>query len=83
MTPIYLPLAIIVSILCVGHAQASAPSLYGQIKGTICAAYTGHARMMGEMKSMGTDMGSCIQKCLQLGGKYVLYHATNGGPSSR
>src|SRR5215472_9518946 len=45
---------------------------------TICASYNGHARMMREMKSMGTDKGSCIQKCLQLGGKYALYNATNG-----
>jgi len=34
--------------------------------------------MMREMKSMGTDKPSCIRKCLQLGGKYALYNATNG-----
>lgn len=45
---------------------------------TICAAYKGHARMMREMKSMGSDKPSCIQKCLQLGGKYALYNAADG-----
>jgi hypothetical protein len=34
--------------------------------------------MMQQMKSMGTDHETGIQKCLQLGGKYALYDATNG-----
>lgn len=58
---------------------ASAPQAFtGEIMDTICAGYKGHGRMMREMKSMGTNKQSCIQKCLQLGGKYALYNATNG-----
>lgn len=61
------------------HSQAGAPqTLTGEIMDTICAGYKGHTHMMQQMKSMGTDTKTCIQKCLQLGGKYALYNATNG-----
>jgi hypothetical protein len=50
-------------------------TLTGEITDTLCAPYKSHAHMMEEMKSMGTDKVTCIQKCLQLGGKYALYDA--------
>ena len=76
-----LPLAIILSIFAwgSGHSQASTPQTFtGEIMDTICAGYKGHTRMMRQMKSMGTNKDSCVEKCLQLGGKYALYNATSG-----
>src|SRR5215831_10281083 len=76
-----LPLAIVLSSFAwgSGHSQPSVPQAFqGEIMDTICTGYKGHARMMREMKSMGTDKDSCIRKCLQLGGKYALYNATSG-----
>ena len=75
-----LPLAIVLSssAWAAGHSQPSAPQTFqGEIMDTICTGYKGHARMMREMKSMGTDKDSCIRKCLELGGKYALYNPTN------
>ena len=54
----------------------SAQSLTGEIMDTLCAHYKGHQYMMQQMKSMGTDKKTCIQKCLQLGGKLALYNAS-------
>ena len=75
------PLAILLSNFAwgSGHSQTSAPQTFtGEIMDSICVGYKGHARMMREMKSMGTNKDSCIEKCLQLGGKYALYNATSG-----
>jgi hypothetical protein len=74
------------SILCVvgicaasDRSQSSMQqSFTGEIIDTICAQYKGHQHMMQEMKSMGTDKQTCIQKCLQLGGKYALYNSDSG-----
>lgn len=50
----------------------------GEIIDTLCAEHKGHQYMMQQMKSMGTDKQTCIQKCLQLGAKLALYDAANG-----
>ena len=55
--------------------DAISVTLVGEITDTLCAAHGSHAYMMEQMKSMGTDKVSCIQKCLQLGGKLALYVA--------
>jgi hypothetical protein len=34
--------------------------------------------MMQQMKSMGTEKATCIQKCEQLGGKLALLNASTG-----
>lgn len=76
-----LPSIVVLSALswASGHSEPKTPQTFtGEIMDTICAAYKGHARMMREMKSMGSDKPSCIQKCLQLGGKYALYNAADG-----
>ena len=62
-----------------GHTESNdVQTLTGEVIDTICAGYKGHDRMMQQMKSMGTDKKTCVQKCLQLGGKYALYDAANG-----
>lgn len=62
-----------------GHAQSNDLQTFtGEVIDTICAGYKGHDHMMQQMKSMGADKKTCIQKCLQLGGKYALYNAANG-----
>ena len=76
-----LPLALVLTspVWGSGHSQAGAPqTITGEIMDTICAGYKGHARMMQQMKSVGTDKKMGIQMCIQLGGKYALYNATNG-----
>jgi len=58
--------------------SASVESLTGEIMDTICAARKGHQYMMQQMKSMGADKKTCIQKCMQLGGKLALYSEATG-----
>lgn len=76
-----LPLVLVLTSPVWGSGPSSAggpQTLTGEIMDTICAGYKGHARMMQQMKSMGSDKKTCIQKCLQLGGKYALDNAANG-----
>src|SRR5208282_622452 len=47
----------------------------GEIMDSLCAKAGSHDQMMQDMKSMGRDKGTCSAKCIQLGGKYVLYDA--------
>jgi hypothetical protein len=47
----------------------------GEIMDSLCAKDGSHAKMMDQMKSMGRDNQTCTEKCIQLGGKYVLYDA--------
>jgi hypothetical protein len=59
------------------YKQAAPPqTLTGEITDTLCAPYKSHDHMMEQMKSMGSEKESCIQKCLQLGAKYSLYDAS-------
>lgn len=53
-------------------------TLTGEIIDTLCAEHKGHQYMMQQMKSMGTDKQTCIQKCLQLGAKLALFNAADG-----
>jgi len=48
-------------------------SFTGEIMDNLCAKEKTHSKMMEEMKSMGNDPAVCTRKCIQLGGKYVLY----------
>ena len=59
-------------------ASGSAQELTGEVMDTLCAHYKGHQYMMQQMKSMGTDKTTCIQKCLQLGGKLALFSSGGG-----
>ena len=46
----------------------------GEIMDLLCAGYKGHDYMMQQMKSIGSDKKTCINRCLtQLGAKYVLF----------
>lgn len=48
----------------------------GEIMDSLCAKAGSHDQMMQDMKSMGRDGNSCSVKCIQLGGKYVLYDSS-------
>lgn len=80
----YLGLIVALSLLTTRASTSTQPqsgsvqSLTGEIIDTICAHYKGHEYMMKQMKSMGTDKKTCIQKCMQLGGKLALYNAADG-----
>jgi len=57
-------------------AGQSGPQVFtGEVMDSLCAKNGSHDEMMDEMKSMGRDKATCSQKCIQLGGKYVLYDA--------
>lgn len=58
--------------------EDSSQSFTGEIMDTLCTEHHGHQYMMQQMKSMGTDKQTCIQKCLQLGAKLALYDAASG-----
>jgi hypothetical protein len=53
--------------------QSGPQTFTGEIMDSVCAKNGSHDEMMEEMKSMGRDKITCSQKCIQLGGKYVLY----------
>jgi hypothetical protein len=54
--------------------DSSGPSTFtGEVMDSLCAKAGSHDQMMQDMKSMGTDKKSCSTKCIQLGGKYVLF----------
>jgi hypothetical protein len=59
--------------LCAG--QSGLQVFTGEVMDSLCAKNGSHDEMMDEMKSMGRDKATCTQKCIQLGGKYVLYDA--------
>jgi hypothetical protein len=74
----YLGLICAVSLLTTAGSTSSQPhsatqNLTGEVIDTICAEHKGHQYMMQQMKSMGMDKPTCIQKCMQLGGKLALY----------
>jgi hypothetical protein len=48
----------------------------GEVMDSLCAKSGSHDQMMQDMKSMGTNKKSCSAKCIQLGGKYVLYDSS-------
>lgn len=45
----------------------------GEITATYCAPNGSHQEIMKKMKSMGHDKKTCTMKCIELGGKIVLY----------
>ena len=53
--------------------QSDSQVFIGEIMDSVCAKDGTHDQMMDQMKSMGRDKVTCTQKCLQLGGKYVLF----------
>jgi hypothetical protein len=55
--------------------DSSTQTIEGEVTDTLCAPHASHDYMMDQMKSMGKDKTSCIQKCLQVGAKYALYDA--------
>jgi len=57
----------------VSQSNNGAQSFTGEIMDNLCAKEKTHSKMMEEMKSMGSDPAVCTRKCIQLGGKYVLY----------
>ena len=54
-------------------SDSSTQTVEGEITDTLCAPHGSHDYMMDQMKSMGKDKSSCIEKCLQVGAKYALY----------
>jgi hypothetical protein len=58
-----------------GASSKSDPStqtVEGEVTDTLCAPHASHDYMMDQMKSMGKDSASCVQKCLQVGAKWAL-----------
>ncbi len=49
----------------------------GEIMDSPCAKNGSHDEMMKMMKSMGNDGKTCTLKCVEMGGKFVLYDAAN------
>lgn len=58
--------------------QSDSQVFTGEIMDSVCAKDGTHDKMMDEMKSMGRDKVTCTQKCIQLGGKYVLFDPAKG-----
>jgi hypothetical protein len=58
--------------------DSNAASIFtGEVTDSLCAKAGSHEPMMQEMKSMTHDKATCSAKCVQLGGKYVLYDSGN------
>ena len=53
--------------------QSDSQEFTGEIMDSLCAKNGSHDQMMDQMKSMGRDKVTCTQKCIELGGKYVLF----------
>ena len=65
---------LLVALVAAGFAsQGEQLTFTGEIMDSLCAKDGSHNKMMDQMKSMGRDNQTCTQKCIQLGGKYVLY----------
>jgi hypothetical protein len=63
--------------LCVAQADSESGATFtGEIMDSLCAKAGSHDQMMQDMKSMGKDKTTCSAKCIQLGGKYVLYDSS-------
>jgi hypothetical protein len=63
--------------LCAAQADSNTAGTFtGEIMDSLCAKAGSHDQMMQDMKSMGTDKATCSAKCIQLGGKYVLYDSS-------
>jgi hypothetical protein len=64
--------------LCTAQADSNSLTTFsGEIMDSLCAKNGSHDQMMKDMKSMGKDAATCSAKCIQLGGKYVLFDASN------
>jgi uncharacterized caspase-like protein len=71
---IFLTASLLASPIRAAHADEGAYGVFtGEIMDSLCAKDGSHDKMMSEMKSMGREKQSCTQKCVQLGGKYVLF----------
>jgi hypothetical protein len=65
---------LLASVMWAGPTGQSDSQVFtGEIMDSLCAKDGTHDKMMDQMKSMGRDKVTCTQKCLQLGGKYVLF----------
>lgn len=68
--------AIIVPTTLRAAQSDTAMTFNGEIMDSLCAKAGSHDQMMDDMKSMGRDKSTCSSKCIQLGGKYVLYDSS-------
>lgn len=65
---------LLASVMWAGPTGQSDSQVFtGEIMDSLCAKDGTHDKMMDQMKSMGRDKVTCTQKCIQLGGKYVLF----------
>lgn len=65
---------LLASVMWAGPTGQSDSQVFtGEIMDSLCAKDGSHDKMMDQMKSMGRDKVTCTQKCIQLGGKYVLF----------
>ena len=65
------------SILLLGTGLAAAKdrTFSGEIMDSACAKEGSHEAMM--KKAGLTDKGACVQACVKMGGKYVLFNAAS------
>lgn len=76
--PCLLSSILIATSLYATQPDSNAASIFtGEITDSLCAKAGSHEPMMQEMKSMTHDKATCSAKCVQLGGKYVLYDSGN------
>lgn len=72
-------LLFIAMVLCFAPTGAGQPNhenlqvFVGEITASYCAPNGSHQEIMEKMKSMGHDKRTCTVKCIELGGKIVLY----------
>jgi hypothetical protein len=72
-----LGLLIATSLYATQPDSNAASTFTGEVIDSLCAMAGSHEPMMQEMKSMTHDKATCSAKCIQLGGKYVLYDSGN------
>ena len=65
--------------LWAGQLNQSGQQVFtGEVTDTFCAKNKSHEEMMNENKTMGREKQTCAQKCVQIGGKYVLLDVSKG-----
>ena len=65
--------------LWAGQLNQSGQQVFtGEVTDTFCAKNKSHEEMMNENKTMGREKQTCVQKCAQIGAKYVLLDASKG-----
>lgn len=74
MKKFVLGLAALLVVASISYAAPKAKTFSGEVMDSQCAMMGSHAEME-KMKGMGDDSKMCTLKCVEMGGKFVLYDA--------